>query len=86
MSHNGVGMKEKNKLARPILILALGACSFLMLLEPVWWVGLACAAVAIIFAPRLLKNENKSIRTLALIGLILGIAGALVFLVTSRQV
>ncbi len=69
----------------PVLWIILGTCSFLMLWEPVWWVGLACAAVTVIFTSWILKRGDKRTQTIALIGLALAIAAAVAFLVTSGK-
>ncbi len=75
--------QSKKPKIRPVLSIVTGACSFLMLYDPAWFVGFGLAVAALILGIPCLKNEDARINRPALVGIVLTIAGTIVFAATS---
>ena len=71
-------MQRKTNKVIPILLIIWGALAFLILVPQIWWLGLAFAALAVIWGGITLRKYNLY----AVVGMLMGITACLIYVFT----
>lgn len=71
-------------MVKPLLAIIFSGLSFLILINSIWWLGLAFAVVGVILSTSLIKKGEDKLKKWGLAGVIMCMAAAVVFLFTTR--
>ncbi len=71
-------------MTKPLLAVIFSGLSFLILINAIWWLGLAFAIAGVILSSSIIRKGADDIKKWGLAGVILCMAAAVIFLFTNR--